>query len=143
MEFYCFTIPEEHIVLRSKFSFVFVNLRPFLKYHLLVSPYRKVQRIMDLTENEHLNMNLACRKVVKSISHLCEGFNLIIQDGKAAGQTVPHVHMHIVPRCTNDLANNNDVYNETNLDVRRSDRSFQEMGDEAEFLKKFLKAEDD
>jgi len=37
---------------------------------------------------------------------------MAVQDGKDAGQTVPHVHVHLVPRRAGDLLNNDDVYDE-------------------------------
>ena len=37
-----------------------------------------------------------------------------IQDGPSAGQTVPHVHVHILPRSSGDFENNDDIYNELN-----------------------------
>ena len=39
-------------------------------------------------------------------------YNVAVQDGIAAGQSVPHVHVHILPRITNDFVNNDDIYEE-------------------------------
>jgi bis(5'-adenosyl)-triphosphatase len=38
--------------------------------------------------------------------------NIAIQDGKDAGQSVPHVHAHIIPRCAADLPDTDDIYKE-------------------------------
>lgn len=81
----------------------------------------------------------------------CEGFNVAVQDGKAAGQSVSHVHVHILPRCMGDYERNDDVYNDleewaprdttlkqnsTALNVpddnQRRDRTVDEMSEEAE-----------
>jgi diadenosine tetraphosphate (Ap4A) HIT family hydrolase len=53
----------------------------------------------------------------------------IIQDGKAAGQSVPHVHVHILPRMENDFENNDDVY--VALDNQRLDREIDFTGPRA------------
>ena len=39
-------------------------------------------------------------------------YNVAVQDGKEAGQSVSHVHVHILPRIANDFVNNDDVYEE-------------------------------
>ena len=41
-----------------------------------------------------------------------EGCTISIQDGAAAGQTVPHVHVHVIPRRVGDFENNDDIYSE-------------------------------
>lgn len=40
------------------------------------------------------------------------GFNIAVQDGECAGQSVPHVHVHVLPRVVGDLVRNDDVYDE-------------------------------
>ena len=40
------------------------------------------------------------------------GFNVAVQDGRSAGQSVPHVHIHILPRKEGDFERNDDVYDE-------------------------------
>ncbi len=72
------------------------------------------------------------------------GFNIAVQDGATAGQTVPHVHVHILPRRARDFANNDDVY--TELDnigkpgFERVARSAQAMADEATELRALFPA---
>ena len=46
-----------------------------------------------------------------------------MQDGKEAGQSVPHVHVHILPRIAGDFANNDDVY--THLENQKLHESFE------------------
>eukprot|EP00823_Brevimastigomonas_motovehiculus_P004751 TRINITY_DN3241_c1_g1_i1.p1 TRINITY_DN3241_c1_g1~~TRINITY_DN3241_c1_g1_i1.p1 ORF type:complete len:172 (+),score=52.93 TRINITY_DN3241_c1_g1_i1:692-1207(+) len=68
-----------------------------------------------------------------------DAFTCAIQDGKAAGQTVPHVHLHILPRRPNDFAQNDDIYDaldnkkiaSTKVDSERKPRDAEEMYAEA------------
>lgn len=69
-----------------------------------------------------------------------EALNIAIQDGPVAGQSVPHVHVHMLPRKHGDFERNDDVYTELenqNLDaalhaeIPRRSRSLEEMAAEA------------
>ena len=85
---------------KSNLSFALVNLKPLQAGHVLVCPLRSVDRIRDLHEDE---INDLAKSVLKVRAMLYEqygalGFNIGIQDGKAAGQSVPHVHVHLIPR---------------------------------------------
>ncbi|EAY13815.1 HIT domain containing protein [Trichomonas vaginalis G3] len=94
------TIPKEHIFYESELSFAFVNLRPACEGHVLISPKRVVQFFDLLTDAEKLDLlNTAThvRDTMKASMHT-EGCAMTIQDGPAAGQTVPHVHFHVIPR---------------------------------------------
>lgn len=61
---------------------------------------------MELTDSELNEMMLFARKTTRllQLAFGSEGFDWSIQDGASAGQTVMHLHLHIVPRKTGDLA---------------------------------------
>jgi hypothetical protein len=88
-------IPERHIFFRSedKLSAAFVNLRPIVPGHVLVVPLRVVEREKDLTEEESISVWLAMRRVNAVIEkhYNASALNLAIQDGRDAGQSIPHV----------------------------------------------------
>ncbi|KAG1056581.1 hypothetical protein G6F42_028811 [Rhizopus arrhizus] len=69
---------------------------------------------------------------------------MTIQDGPQAGQTVPHVHMHIIPRKQGDWANNDDIYEELDKKKKgvdnedRKPRTEQEMSLEANELRLYF-----
>jgi bis(5'-adenosyl)-triphosphatase len=83
-------------------------------------------------------------------------FNVAIQDGRLAGQSVPHVHVHILPRTEGDFARNDDVYDELQEwaprremsehkpklevpdDEERKDRTPEQMADEAAIYRSLL-----
>lgn len=68
--------------------------------------------MMDLDENELSRMMVFTRKVSSMLmkTFKAEAFNWSLQDGMAAGQTVPHLHLHIVLRYANDMPNPGDWY---------------------------------
>lgn len=89
-----------------------VNLRPIVPGHVLVVPRRVVPLLSDLTDDEHDDLWRSVRAIQNALrSHLSAGgFNVAVQDGRDAGQSVPHVHVHILPRLKGDFARNDDVY---------------------------------
>lgn len=126
-------IPDEHIIYKSKLSFIFVNLRPFLPNHILVSPKRVVSRLSDLNVLETHDLFECVRLCTLAMEDISDGFTINIQDGKCAGQKVFHVHVHVVPRKSNDLENNDEIYRDGRLDCYRVNRNYDEM--KAECLK--------
>jgi len=105
------TLPESHIFSNfrlgqgqlfwaSPLSVAFVNLKPLVPGHVLVTPRRVVARMAGLSPEEEEDLWRSVR-VVQSIVggvHGAEDFDLGIQDGPVAGQSVPHVHVHVLPR---------------------------------------------
>ena len=146
-----FVIPSDSIFYKTDLSFAFVNLRPIVPGHVLVSPRRVVPLLEDLSEEECIDLWRTVRttqQVLKLQYSDCTAFNVAIQDGRAAGQSVPHVHVHLLPRQAGDFERNDDVYDhlsqwapreelkvKTTLAVAddgdRKDRTRQEMADEA------------
>jgi len=136
----------------SRLSAGIVNLRPIVPGHVLIIPRRVVPFLSDLTEEEYQDLWMSVRKVQTMLGayYDTEGFNVAVQDGAVAGQSVPHVHVHILPRKKDDFERNDDIYDkleewaprdqcttkERGLhvpeDEDRRDRTMEEMNDEAE-----------
>lgn len=72
--------------------------------HCLVIPKRHVATFSELTVGEIQQMNLLVKDVqaILTKDKKIAGFNLGINDGEVAGQTIPHVHMHVIPRREGD-----------------------------------------
>lgn len=139
MEFGEHTIPYDHVIIKTKHSFVFTNIRPFLPLHILVSPITKKARLHELTSEETSDLFNTARMAMAGLESLCNGFTLSVQDGPSAGQTVYHVHVHIVPRVFKDLDRNDDIYGEGALDsVARPKREYHEMREEATRLRTII-----
>lgn len=86
-------------------SFALVNLKPLLPGHVLVSPLRVVRRFNDLTPSEVSDLFMTVQRVSRMVERVfkASALNIAIQDGGDAGQSVPHVHAHIIPRKSGDL----------------------------------------
>lgn len=82
-----------------------MNLKPLLPGHVLVSPLRVTPRLSDLTHSEVTDLFVTVQRVGRMIERVygASSLNIAIQDGADAGQSVPHLHTHIIPRKKHDL----------------------------------------
>ncbi|KAJ9089642.1 Dinucleoside triphosphate hydrolase, variant 2 [Entomophthora muscae] len=118
----------------SPLSFAFVNLKPVVPGHVLVSPRRLVRRFHELTQNEVCDLWSTAQKVSNLIEKEYDGtsLSLVIQDGPDAGQTVPHVHIHVMPRHKGDFKINDQIYDE--LNKSRLDNDFRTPRSQSEMV---------
>ena len=98
----------------SNLSAAIVNLKPIVPGHVLVISTRVVPRLNQLTSEEYDDLFRTVRVVQNKIEkhYGAESSNVAIQDGISAGQSVFHVHVHILPRISGDFERNDDVYDE-------------------------------
>jgi diadenosine tetraphosphate (Ap4A) HIT family hydrolase len=82
------------------------DLHPVVVGHCLVVPVRHVERIEDLSIDEWSALFLKVRQVVADVVRAegVDGVNIGINSGAAAGQTVGHTHVHVIPRSAGDCA---------------------------------------
>ena len=82
-----------------------VNLKPLLPGHVLVSPRRVTPRLTDLDPAELSDLFTTVQQVGRVVERVFQAssLNVAIQDGEDAGQSVPHIHTHIIPRKRSDL----------------------------------------
>lgn len=106
-------VVNHEVFFTSKLSYLIVNLKPLVPGHVLVVPNRVVARLKDLTPLESQDLFDSLQKVQKFIEHeyKADSLNIGIQDGVLLGQSVPHVHIHIIPRYFTD-AKGDQVYPE-------------------------------
>lgn len=97
------------VVYDDEFTIAFLDIQPITQGHVLVIPKNHAESLEQLSQKD------ACRvmQVSQIISNAlrvsdlrCEGVNLFLADGAAAGQEVDHVHMHVIPRYPEDGAEN-------------------------------------
>jgi diadenosine tetraphosphate (Ap4A) HIT family hydrolase len=99
-------LPPERLVLANDLAIVIRDGYPVSPGHTLVIPRRHVGSFFEITDAERTAM-LALLEQAKAgldASHAPAGYNIGINDGPAAGQTVPHLHLHLIPRYAGDRA---------------------------------------
>jgi diadenosine tetraphosphate (Ap4A) HIT family hydrolase len=100
------TLPDSRIVEENEHAVVILDGFPVSPGHSLIIPKRHVGSFFEITDIERaaLFKLLDRAKELVSDQHQPDGFNIGINDGAAAGQTVPHLHIHLIPRYDGDLA---------------------------------------
>eukprot|EP00112_Aurelia_sp_Birch-Aquarium-sp1_P017687 Seg4127.5 transcript_id=Seg4127.5/GoldUCD/mRNA.D3Y31 product="Bis 5'-adenosyl-triphosphatase" protein_id=Seg4127.5/GoldUCD/D3Y31 len=105
-------IHEGVVFFKSTLSYAFVNIKPVVPGHVLVSSIREAARFSDLSQEEVADLFISTQMVSNVVKKefSASSLSIAIQDGPEAGQTVPHVHVHILPRHKGDFGNNDDIY---------------------------------
>ena len=101
-----FCAPQPHRVLfGDDVAFAYRDGHPVSPGHTLIIPRRHAGSWFDLTAQERETMLRLLDRAREAIAEEFhpDGFNLGINDGPAAGQTVPHVHLHAIPRYAGDV----------------------------------------
>ena len=81
-----------------------MDIFPISKGHLIIAPKNHYQSMEDIPDDDLLKVY----KVVKNLAKLIherlnvDGYNVLQNNFRAAGQVIDHFHVHIIPRCTND-----------------------------------------
>ena len=84
--------------------FSFLDVGPLSDGHTLVIPKRHFEKLHDCPSDVLAAMSSAVGKVAKAVSEAidCDGYNVLCNTGRAAGQLVEHAHFHIIPRSDSD-----------------------------------------
>ena len=97
-------LPESRVLLRNETAIVVRDAFPVTRGHTLVIPLRHVESFFDTSAKERAAMFelLDAAKQLLQAEYAPAGFNIGINDGAAAGQTIRHLHMHLIPRYAGD-----------------------------------------
>lgn len=98
---------EKHrIRLESEFAVAFLDGFPVTQGHTLVVPKQHVASLFELSAEEQASVWALVAQVRASLlaDFQPDGFNVGLNDGTAAGQTVMHAHVHVIPRRHEDVA---------------------------------------
>lgn len=98
-------LAEERIWLQTDVAVAFLDKFPVSLGHTLVIPEHHVGALMELPENDQTEIWSLVAHVRKELleKYKPDEFNIGINEGEAAGQTVPHAHIHIIPRFKGDV----------------------------------------
>ena len=82
----------------------FLDVNPLAEGHTLVVPKRQVEQLHELSEQEVCEIAKVLGRLGERITRAvgAEGYNILQNNGAVAGQVVPHVHFHIIPRRAGD-----------------------------------------
>jgi len=104
---FCRVESEREIIASSALSLAFFDGFPVSPGHTLIIPRRHVASFFDLTKEERQDL-LSLLDHVKCIieeKYHPDGYNVGVNVGETAGQSVLHVHMHLIPRYNGDVSN--------------------------------------
>ena len=93
-----------YIVYEDKTCLAFLDVHPHAQGHTVVIPKVHAKSYFDLPTEEILPLFLAIKETMTILKDKlgCAGFNVGWNDGEVAGQVVPHLHIHILPRYDGD-----------------------------------------
>ena|SRR5450759_2638015 len=98
-----FNIDSGRVILSNEAGFTLLDLFPLTEGHTLIVPHRHVASLYELPVGEQIQMWELTRLARESLSGTgVGGFNIGLNDGSAAGQTVGHAHIHVIPRRVGD-----------------------------------------
>ena len=97
--------PEDEVFIRTKKFYGIYNLKPIVPGHVMIIPNKHKPSLMDLNKAELTELFETCKKALRAIAKVYKTnqFNLAIQEGKDAGQSVNHLHVHLLPREKGDF----------------------------------------
>ena len=102
---FCNPEKDREIVLETAMAFAFYDKFPVNKGHALIIPKRHSANYFDLSLTEQAD----CWQLLNRVKEIVQeryhpdGFNVGININESAGQTVPHVHIHLIPRYGGDV----------------------------------------
>jgi diadenosine tetraphosphate (Ap4A) HIT family hydrolase len=88
----------------SEYAAAFLDGFPSTPGHLLVVPRRHVARLDELSLKETADLWDLVMRRLRVMAPGCDAVNVGVNDGPAAGQTIGHVHVHLIPRRSGDVA---------------------------------------
>jgi histidine triad (HIT) family protein len=85
-------------------SISFLDAFPLAKGHVLVIPKNHHQKIQNMSKEENTDLFSLVHTMLSKVDSMTGATLMAVHNGKDAGQEVPHVHVHLVPRSIDDSA---------------------------------------
>ena len=97
----------EKIIYENELAYAVYDSFPVNKGHMLILPKRHVASYFDLSEDEKNDINLLLEISKNHINQVFhpDGYNIGVNEGIYAGQTIMHCHIHLIPRYIGDVEN--------------------------------------
>jgi histidine triad (HIT) family protein len=106
-------------------SISFLDAFPLAKGHVLVIPKKHHQKIQDMSDDENADLFSLVHLMVSKVDSITGATLVAIHNGKEAGQEVPHVHVHLVPRSIDDSAGT--IHSMFNSTIKISEFEIEEL----------------
>ena len=92
------------IIFENDLCLAFLDISPISKGHTIIVPKRHYDNIEDISEQDLASIFKVVKKIATIIHQKLniDGYNILQNNYKAAGQEINHFHVHIIPRNTND-----------------------------------------
>lgn len=109
-------------IFENDFVIAFLDISQETTGHTLVLPKKHISNILELDEETNIYLSSAILKVTKLLSKKlnCINFNILNNCGELAGQTVKHLHIHIIPQHEDEHFQFNHVEHEPNFEKLKS-----------------------
>ena len=84
-----------------------LDVNPAAREHVIIITKKHAANIFELPEEDASKIFVVAKKIATAVkkAYNCDGVNIVQNNGEAAGQTVFHVHVHVIPRFQNDTVN--------------------------------------
>lgn len=98
-------ISSERVVFEDKLTICIRDKYPVTKGHSLIITRRHVESFFDLTREERFSVDAMLFRAKEELDSefAPSGYNIGVNIGRAAGQTIGHVHVHLIPRYEGDM----------------------------------------
>jgi len=100
----CFFCHLDDIIVQDDLVITIRDAYPISQGHTLIIPKRHIASLFEATQEEQIALLQALQAAKKDLNqqYAPDGYNIGINDGIAAGQTVMHLHIHLIPRYYGD-----------------------------------------
>lgn len=104
---FCDYLSKKEFIVENELAFAIYDNFPVNKGHVLIMPKRHFAGYFEATQDEILAFYDLTKKIKKLLDSEFkpDGYNIGINIDEAAGQTIFHLHIHVIPRYTGDIKN--------------------------------------
>ncbi|MEK0327103.1 MAG: HIT domain-containing protein [Nitrosopumilus sp.] len=92
------------IIFETEKSLAFMDAFPLTKGHSLVVPKTHYEKVQDISKEDNADLFETVRRTISKVDKITDSTLLAIHNGKQSGQEIPHVHVHLIPRSSEDSA---------------------------------------
>lgn len=98
-------LPKDKVIAENDLALAFYDAYPVNEGHVLIIPKRHVETYFDATWEEKNAISLLLAEVKEKLDERFhpKGYNIGVNEGVAAGQTIFHLHVHLIPRYEGDV----------------------------------------